>query len=601
MLGPEIELNIAIPEQTLVALSFADASPAALDKWVKNLPMANVGETSRQLYMAIRELNNLSMSVANRNQIQETLRKPIHYACDALSKHFIGQPVMLPDKQQKIANLTQALQIHLATGYKIIMTDLLPELSNEKNRKSFACAAHRMITEYGDVLMRCHQLYSAAPKSIWLELHQTFQFAELLGLLKYNVNDSTNRHLPDTRIDQAYKRCLLLSSSRPNQLRQDEIRIVYEATEIWSDYVEVSKEASGNAAFIVNLTQDLPPRYRGLMNDSLADHYYGFDTAELASRITTQLGAMARKQSDAANLLECPKGMTDTLLTHLNQALGILTKRTFKRMSSQGELEICAGLSACHFYISGETEFHLLIQEKSNPAAKKFDNNLFLAQSRKKNDAWSDAFDVTAGRDAFSTHSDAPITFNRPLISDPKKAYPCFSVPLINTSPGGYCLQWSGEIPANIQAGEIIGIREGAKNKWSIAVIRWIRHAKQKGTQLGVELLAPSAQPCGVQLHHKTGAPSEFLRGMLLPELSSIGQAATIITPRVPFQTGHKVAVRQHGVDAKSQLGRRVAATGSFSQFEIILKIPNDAPSETSDTARRNDTEDDFDSLWPTL
>lgn len=601
MLGPEIELNISIPEQSLVALSFSDASPTALEKWVSHLPMANVGETSRLLYMAIRELNSLPMPSTNRNQILETLRKPIHYVCDALSKHFLGQPVVLPEKQQKIANLTQALQVHLATGYKIIMTDLLPELSNEKHRKSFACASHRMIAEYGNVLLRSHQLYSAAPKSVWHELHQTFQFSEAIGLLKYNVNDTTNQHVTDTRIDQAYKRCLLLSCCRPNQLRQEEIKVVYDATEIWSDYVEISRESSGNAVFIVNLAQDLPPRYRSLMQEALAEHYYGFDTAELISRITSQLASMSQKQADNVSLLECPKGMSDTLLTHLNQALGILTKRTFKRMTSQGKLQICAGLSACHFYISGEIEFHQWLHDRATSVSRKVTGNVFMEQSRKKNDAWSDAFDATAGRDAFATHADAPITFNRPLISDPHKAYPCFSVPLLNTSPGGYCLQWAGDIPANVQAGEIIGIRESARSRWSIGVIRWVRHARQKGTQLGIELLAPNAQPCGVQLHHKTGAPTEFMRGMLLPELSSIGQHATIITPRVPFQSGGKVAVRQNGIEVKSQLGKRIAATGSFSQFEIVLKMPPAEPEEKNGHKKAHDKDDDFDSLWPTL
>jgi hypothetical protein len=601
MLGPELELNISIPEQTRVALSFADATPAGIEKWVAELPMTNVGETSRQLYMAIRELNELALVSTARSKLLEILRPTIHYVCDALSKHFLGQPVVLPEKQQKIANLSQALQVHLATGYKIVLMDLVPELSNEKNRKAFAFAAHRMIAEYGNVLLRSYQLYSAPPKSVWLELHQTFLFCEQLGLMKYSINDETNSLSEDTRIDQAYKRCLLLSCCRPNQLRQDEIRLSYDAFEIWSDYVEVGGQSAANAVFVVNMQQDLPPRYRSLMQQTLADYYYGFDTAELVSRITSVLTGRKGSQVGDSSLLPCPRGMTDTLLTHLDQALGILTKRTFKRISSNGELELCAGLSACHYYISGEVEFHQQMLDTGR-RPRKTDENLFISQSRKKNDAWSDAFDASASKEAFSTHADIPITFNRPLMSDPKKAYLCFRVPLINTSPGGYCLQWQGEMPANVQAGELIGIREQKKGQWRIAVIRWIRSAKQKGTQLGIELLAPNAQPCGVQLHHKTGAPSEFMRGLLLPELGSIGQSATIITPRVPFQSGSRVAVREGDTENRSNLGRRVTATGSFSQFEIKLSLPEEAPAPSGKpTPKKSDPEDDFDSLWPTL
>ncbi len=601
MLGPELELKLSIPEQTLVTLTFAEASQAGIEKWVSNLPVTNVGETSRLLYMAIRELNDLVVAPATRSKMLEVLRPSIHYICDALGKHFLGQPVVLPEKQQKIANLTQALQIHLATGYKVIMAELLSDLANEKSRKAFACAAHRMISEYGNVLLRSYQLYSAAPKNVWFELHQTFQFCEQIGLMKYVITDDTNKYLKDTRIDQAYKRCLLLACSRPNQLRQDDIRLMYEAFEQWSDFVEMSSQSSQGAFFVVNLQQDLPPRYRSLMHDTLADYYYGLDTAELVSRLTSFLTSLNTKQGFNNAMLPCPKGMSDMLLSHLNMALGILTKRTFKRISSTGGLELCVGLSACHFYISGEVEFHQQMLESSGKKKTKDEDNVFLSQARKRNDAWSGAFDASGSKEAMATHADTPIAFNRPVVSDPKKAYPRFEVPLINTSPGGYCLQWQGDIPANVQAGELIGIRENKQAKWSIAVIRWIRSAKQKGTQLGVELLAPNAQPCGVQLHHKTGAPSEFMRGLLLPELSSIGQCATIITPRVPFQSGSKVAVKRKGDELRSNLGRRVAATSSFSQFEIQLVMPADATESGAGNAGDAAPEDEFDSLWPSL
>ena len=61
MLGSELELDLSIPEQTLISLSFADATPAGFKMWVDNLPLANVGESSRQLYQAIIEFNKLNL------------------------------------------------------------------------------------------------------------------------------------------------------------------------------------------------------------------------------------------------------------------------------------------------------------------------------------------------------------------------------------------------------------------------------------------------------------------------------------------------------------------------------------------------------------
>jgi hypothetical protein len=602
MLGSELKLDLSIPDQTLIGLSFADPTPADFKVWVDNLPLANVGEISRQLYQAIIELNKLALAPLLRTQLLEILRSPIEYVCKELSKHFLNQSVVLPEKQQKIANLAQAIQIHLATGYKIVLIESASNLSNEKQKKNFVHSAHRLFSEYGQVILRSCQLYTATPKNIWLEMHRVYVFAEALNLLKYKIEDSQNKYQIETRVDQPYKRNLLLNSSRPNQLRQNDIQIAFDVFELWSDFVEIASDKLDSSVFIVNMEQDSTPRYKSLMTNS-SPHHYGFDTTELVERIHEYLNLTDPQNKIVTDtlpneILSIPKNVSDILLNHLNQALGVLTKRSFKRIANEGVLNLCVGLSASHYFSSGKIPFHLQMLQ-SNTNGTESDHNIFLTQALRK-DAWSEAYDG-GGRQS-STPSDAPISFRSPGSDDTSNAYPNYEVPLVNTSPGGYCLQWKGEIPSNIQAGEILSIRENPKQPWRIAVIRWIRHIKQSGTQIGIELLAPSAKPCGVQLLHKTGDPSEYLRGLLLPEISAIGQAATLITPRLPFQSGQKVSIKFADAEGKCQLEKRVSATGSFSQFELSeharLKAQDQKPAHNT---RKHDNDDDFDSLWPTL
>tara|TARA_R110001592_G_scaffold7126_4_gene40182 strand:- start:12440 stop:14254 length:1815 start_codon:yes stop_codon:yes gene_type:complete len=604
MPGSEFKLDLSIPDQTLIGLTFADPTPASFKVWVDNLPLANIGEISRQLYQAIIEFNKFSVAPLLRTQLLEILRSPIEYVCKELSKHLLNQSVVLPEKQQKIANLAQAIQIHLATGYKIVLIESLRNLSNDKQKKNFVHAAHRLFSEYGQVILRSCQLYTVTPKNIWLEMHSVYVFAEKHNLLKYKIEDSQNKYQIETRVDQPYKRNLLLNSSRPNQLRQNDIQVTFDVFELWSDFVDIASDKLESSVFIVNMEQDSTPRYKSLMTSS-SPHHYGFDTTDLVEHINEYLNLTdplnhITSDKQANEILSVPKNVSDILLNHLNQAFGVLTKRSFKRIVNEGALNICVGLSASHYFSSGKVPFHIQMLQ-SNTNGTESDNNIFLTQALRK-DAWSEAHDG-GGRPA-STPSDAPISFNRSGsgANGQADAYPNYEVPLVNTSPGGYCLQWKGEIPSNIQAGEILSIRESSKQPWRIAVIRWIRHIKQSGTQIGIELLAPSAKPCGVQLLQKTGDPSEYLRGLLLPEISAIGQAATLITPRVPFQSGQKVSIKFSDTEGKCQLEKRVSATGSFSQFELSehvhLKAPN--PKPVHDT-REHDNDHDFDSLWPTL
>tara|TARA_R110002073_G_scaffold67049_11_gene167298 strand:- start:43059 stop:44852 length:1794 start_codon:yes stop_codon:yes gene_type:complete len=597
MLGSELKLDLSIPEQTLISLSFADPTPVGFKVWVDNLPLANVGEISRQLYQAIIELNKLVIAPLLRSQLLEIIRPPIEYVCKELSKHFLNQSIVLPEKQQKIANLAQAIQIHLATGYKIVLIESIPNLNNDKQRKNFVQAAHRLFSVYGQVILRSCQLYTVTPKNIWLEMHRVYVFAEALDLLKYKTEDSQNKYQVDTRLDQPYKRNLLLNSARPNQLRQSDIQVAFDVFELWADFVDIAVDLVDSSVFIVNMEQDSTPRYKSLMSNS-SPHHYGFDTSNLVERIHFYLNSLDEPNKASNEALSVPKNVSDILLNHLNQALGVLTKRSFKRIANEGALNLCVGLSATHYFSSGKVAFYSQMLQ-SNSTGKESDNNIFLTQALRK-DAWSDAYDA-GGRQAL-TPSDAPISFNHSGSDDSADAYPNYEVPLINTSPGGYCLQWKGEIPSNIQAGEILSIRENTKQPWRIAVIRWIRHIKQSGTQIGIELLAPNAKPCGVQLLHKTGDPSEYLRGLLLPEISAIGQAATLITPRLPFQSGHKVSIKFGNTEGKCQLEKRISATGSFSQFELSehshLKEQNQKPRHDT---RSHDSDDDFDSLWPSL
>ena len=602
MINPNLELNLTIPEQSQISLSFADHTPAAIKQWVNELPLANVGEISRQLYQAIIEFNKLTIAPVTRTQILELLRPPIDYVCKELSKHFLNQSVVLNEKQQKIANLAQAIQLHLATGYKVVLVETLAQVSNDKVKKNFTCATHRMMSEYGQVMLRAHQLYTAVPKNVWLEMHQVYQLAETLDLLKYTVADDQRSDGQETRIDQIYKQNLLLGCCRSNQLRQNEIQTAFDAFGLWTGFVKVGADLIDESVFLTNIEQDLPPRYKSLLKTTSTSHY-GFDTTELVSRLDTYLehiGTKTSKDEPVDAELPLPKFTSDVVINHLRHAFGVLTKRSFKRIANDGSLNLCVGLSASHYYTSGQVEFHTQMLHQSATSIES-DNNIFLTQAQKQQDVWGDSYDT--GSHSATTPSDAPINFGGGQGHTADVAYPQYTVPLVNTSPGGYCLQWDGEVPSNIQAGEVMTLRETDKQGWSIAVIRWIRHIKQQGTQIGIELLAPSAQPCGVQLLQKTGDPSEYLRGLLLPELSAIGQPATLITPRLPFQSGHKVSIRLSGVEGKCQLENRLSATGSFSQFELSesTSIKDLAAEAEKPEINISEEDDDFDSLWPSL
>lgn len=610
MVGNKNNLNLSLPEQKLASLSFCETTPKSAKDWVSSLPMANVGETSRRLYHAVIELNQLIIAPQQRLQLLEAIRGPVHFVCGELGRHFLGHSISLPEKQRKIANLAQALQLHLAGGYKTVLSELAEQGSIDKNRRLLAQAGHRVVTDLSHTILRAAQLYCPSPAGSWLESHQIYQFACDHNLADVPVADETARHRPESTLSDSYKRLLLLGCSRPNQLRQHELGQSFELFELWTHLVSCGPESLGGALFVINVDRDAPPFYRTLMQDNNQGFSYGFDTTDLSHHLTEYLSLRRTRKKEAESLLDVPIAVSDALLAHLGQALGILTKRNFKRMASSGTLEICVGLSGAHYFIANETEFNRFLVAVRPPED---DENVFMSRARRKEDAWSGAFDAAPSDEGLS-HPDTPINFRgadgRLRTGDGKApAHRSYRVSLINTSPGGYCVGWEAEVPSALQAGEVVAVREQASHPWSVAVIRWIRQVRQKGTQIGIELLAPNASPCGVRLLQKVGNHSEFLRGLLLPELSTIGQPATLIAPRLPFQTGNRIVLFNDGVEDQCQLSRRISATGSVSQFELKFLNPGGGHGRhrehrqgpLSDPGGESGGEDDFDSLWPSL
>ncbi len=563
--------------------------------------MANIGEASRQLYHAIIELNHLFIAPQQRLQFLEMLRPKIHFVCTELSRHYLGLSVALPEKQRKIANLSQALQLHSASGYKLCILEFLDNGSLDKNRKAVALSAHRAISDLAATILRAHQLYCPSPSHSWLECHRLFRFAHRNKLAGIDIDDNTLAHRHSSTVEDTYKRVLLLGCARPNQLRQNELLQSYELFETWTRHVRCGFDITEDSLFAVNMEQDSPPVYRSLLEHGPDGDTFGFDTVELSEMLSDALQAgISRDQNKTG--LQLPPRTNETLLTHLSQALGILAKRNFNRISSQGKLEISVGLTATHYFVAGEKQFHEFVRGNDNEHHES--SNPFTHPSRRNEDVWAQAHDVAPMEDRPRV-SDAPINFrNRagklPQAQPDRKQLPqSHQALLVNSSPGGYCAAWESNVPPTLQTGEVLGVREHASHPWSIAVVRWIRQIKHKGTQIGIELLAPSAAPCGVRLIQKVGACSEYLRGLLLPEISVVNQAATLITPRLPFQSGSRISLLHDGREDNGQLMQKLASTGSISQFE--LKLQNSGTLSTGPKPPANTNEDEFDSLWPSL
>lgn len=601
----ETPIKLHIPNPTLAQLSFCPTNVDGIGQWLKSLPMANTGEAARQLYKAIREINQLQVEPVLRFKLLEVIRPYIYSVCGVLNKHFLNSSISLNEKQLKIANLTQALQTHLATGYKLVVAYGIAKVpATEKPSKVVTIAIHRATSDIGQVILRALQLYCRPPEHSWLEINQLYLLAEMHGLGNYRISDEQTRYISTSCITDIFVRIHLLGSAKPSNLRQQDLAQLYDATELWVSRVQVTDPDDENALFLVNLHRDKPVQYRQHLRDIQKPLFRSLNSAELVNELKKYAA-----NPQGGKSITVPGKLNDNLLAHAIQSWGIHWQRSFRRTDSEGNLSICIGMSATHYYISERKEFEkFLIELKPQSTFDGDGENRNRNKTVESSDVWSNAFDADGGgakAEADTINFDAIQFINKHKSNEQEHQkhlddkFPVFDVKLINTSPGGYCIQWKGDIPMGIQAGEILGIKEPRVNHWSIGVIRWIRHLRNDGTQLGIELLAPKAEAGATRLLQKTGENGPFLRSLLLPEIKAMAQPASLLLPRMPFRVGNKVEILHPSTQGRHQLIKRITSTNSFGQFQFRLNEIRPVHNTMAQTA--DISEDDFDSIWNKL
>ncbi len=604
--SPVTPIKLNIPTTPLSQPSFCPGNVEGVTQWAKALPMANTGEAARQLYKAIRELNQWNTDPLLRFKTLEVVRPYIYSICTLLNKHFLQSSITLNEKQLKIANLSQALQGHLATGYKMVVAHSISRLgSAERPSKVVTLAIHRAISDINQTILRAFQLYCQPPEHAWLEVNQLYLLAEMHKLLTFAVSDRQTRFMSTSTIRDVYIRAHLLGTAKPNNLRQQDLSQLYDASELWAEFASLAQADDEEALFIINLHRDRPAQYRQHLRDAQKPLFRSLNTAGLVQALK-QWAA----NPNGSHQITVPGKLSDNLLSHAIQSWGIHWQRSFRRASSEGQLRLCIGLSATHYYSGDMTEFEAQVASirPKTLEGQATDRNVDVGRPAADDDVWANAFDAGGARLAenSSMNIDAIEFINRYKSKDEDEGeftakYPTHDVTLINTSPGGYCVHWLGDIPSSIQAGELLGIQEKGVKHWSIGVIRWIRHLRDQGTQLGIELLAPRAEVGAARLLQKTGSNGPFMRALLLPAIKAIAQPATLLLPRMPFRTGNKTELLFTDMQGRHQLTKRLTSTSSFSQFQFRTAGAATTSASNNVQPSASIAEDDFDSIWNKL
>lgn len=556
-MDPLNALDLSVPPQRDPDRSSFDLRPRAVDEWLKNLPIASLGEASRTLFETLSEVNGLSIRPSQRQAFLERLDERIEYVVDGLRKHYPPREFPLPAKSQRVAELSLTLLREMARGHHIVVQ--AARAGERMRRATVALSIYRCIRYLSALLVETYGLYRPCPTDLWRTLHQLYREAERRGLLHLAVADIGLGRSRRDSISGAYRQILLLAAAGPYRMRHGETIDAYRLLRIWAQRAELRPlDAPGadEAMFIVALDQDLPP-LPAAGTDGVDD------TENCLALLTDGLAAFA---PDAPKPRwrwpwHRPAPEADpALVRRLIISLGAVPRRQLTRLPVAKLNQVQAVIGLSHIVRTvGEAD-----DPGFDASEASFVSRDVARAERRPEDMWDLIY--TSSRDLETVS----------LASSGARQPPAAETPhwrLLNISAGGYCLLSDPNRSTRAQVGELIALREVDASRpsvWRPGVIRWMKYTPGDGLRLGVQMLAPGLRPLSVQPRLEDGSMGASTRALLLPEVAPIGQAQTLLLPCLPAYDSQRT-VRLHGAQAQGEvvLTRRLETTGAFAQFEF--------------------------------
>lgn len=583
--------SLGVREQDLSSLSMCKSDKASVEQWLGTLPTAHIGETTKQLYNIIQELLRLDTPADNRLEILDILAPWIQNNIRSLASHYQHKPVLLPKKAQQIVDLTHALRMCLANNYTLAAVQLANSKSGLLRRPNKAqtgrAIALGLQVLHNDLLM-CYQLYAPCERAMWLKAHQLYLIADEL-----EIAEKPQPALGEEAcsIHDLYIQTLLLGSIKANQMRQDDLLQVVKLIPRWVDRASVEKYMAGEipSLFVIDQNKDRSPVYAHLLSKkALSECTMQFSTSNLVQH----LRQLVDQAEDNVVDLEGKKVRAD-LLNHLILAWGKCTKRSFMRIESNEELDICIGLSAAHAHSRNGQDLQSMINKagasaRRNDSAQPIDESIPAA-----NDPWSDRPGVLDSDDMEEIDMGASALPGATVEEHSEELPKTIRVKVNNASPGGYSMSLPENGQTRLSAGDLIAVKDASSEMWSVAAVRWLHRPAKAELTFGVELLSPAFVPSVSRTLATSLPPSDFAPVLMLPAVSVTGQDASLLAADTELKAGQVMQLLERDEIRMVRVGEQLAKTRVYAQYSYTdLEASNDEYHESNQ---------EFDQLWGNL
>jgi len=569
---------------------------ARLKTWLEALPLGDPAKTGEELLKALQQVNRAEAHINQRYHFLDQCRPLIADLLETLNKQYASAAVPLADKQRASADIAHGLLGEMAYGYKIAILDTADGPSAEATRNILIASTLYAMHHLVRLLLDSYSLYAPEPKTLWLELHQIYRFAERQGFLTVSLRQEGKDNQVRS-IDHTYRRILMLALANPYHLMQGEAQLVFRELDKWASTCQISPLAAGTSPkghLFLDLEKDAPPRYAPVsMNAAPPADGRIMDVSgvlPLVEQRTKELLVSSKTETGQLNLAG---RKLRNMYKRLAETWGVRAERLSERKQRSTPVEIVVGISACHHYASNCARFSpeisevelrkgsasglnqglSLMGENDTPWVNEEEvqrlsagivqprTSQFAAGNTKDKDIWGKVYS-TATHHEHQKDSGGPQTFVNTVCQ------------LRDESQGGMAISCKKAPGVRLIAGEIVGYKlehSPNSNEWSIGTVRWLRTSPPDKLELGIRSLADDALPVATRGVKGVGKDSEYFRSLFYPKTDPTQHPTTLITPAAVYDVDSVILVNTGTQVFYVHLTKLLDATNALSLFEFQI------------------------------
>ncbi len=617
--GQRPYLGLQIPTQSAPKADNILLDLKETEGWFDSLPMANVGETARQVFSTLVEFNRIEIPDLLRAKTVEKFRPPVAYITTNLQKYYVDVGLPLSAKGWKTASLARELQKELAISYKIIVERMMSGDSADFDRRLLVIALHRALHYLGQTLLQNALVYSAWPEGIWREINFLYSYASQNGIHLIPVRPDDGKSGVSTTIEDIFKSLMLFASATPHRLRQSHARLLFSHLQDWSQFTTILTQDDGGTSlgrFNVDLWTDSAPMHNSLRTPLPGKRMAVLDVRELLKRLRSDFEEAP--WDSRGSLQSGSPVLTRPLLRLLILAWSRPPDRRFVRTRLNFDLQVVAGLHAIHGNLQADdqapystTRTALFRLEESDPpsgtprrkvtwSSGSLENvSLTPLDNEFVNDSMFNDSHLTndSGKNAGSSLKDFGEEVTPPSKEEEAVRH---AVKTINESAGGYCIRWQGDDLPRIKIGELIGVESPTdRRRYGLGVIRWMTQQPDRILDLGLEVVSTRCEAAEVREPGKQSLRNRIpaYKCLVINDTDPSSNAtASLVMNALNLTIGIDLVLSIGGTERLIRLTKVVEFSSAFARylFEFVK-------SEAETPADGSRPEDEFSDLWNSL